>query len=71
MESFGPKDDKRGLGGSSICTDLKRQKRGNGTHACTTNGEVMLIRKGLGLGARLSFTSHTAMENRHGLCRPV
>lgn len=47
--------------------DFRGQKRSNATHASTTDPEARLARKGNGREARLSFTGHALMENRHGL----
>jgi transposase len=43
------------------------EKRKNETHASMTDPEAKLYRKGLGKEAKLSFTAHALMENRHGL----
>jgi transposase len=47
--------------------DFRGQKRSNATHASTTDPEARLARKGNGKEAKLSFTAHALMENRHGL----
>jgi IS5 family transposase len=43
------------------------EKRSNQTHASTTDPEARLARKGAGKEAKLSFSAHALMENRHGL----
>lgn len=43
------------------------QKRGNATHASTTDPEARLFRKGKGKEAKLSYMGHATTENRHGL----
>ena len=43
------------------------EKRSNETHASTTDPEAKLARKGLGKEAKLSYSAHALMENRHGL----
>jgi transposase len=43
------------------------EKRSNKTHQSTTDPEAMLCRKGKGKEAKLSYTGHVLMENRHGL----
>lgn len=68
MKSFRPKDDQRGPGGGNAWMDFKGEKRGNGTHASTTDPEAKLVRKGPGREARLCFAGHATMENRNGLC---
>jgi transposase len=47
------------------------EKRGNATHASTTDSEAKLARKGSGKEARLCFAGHVLMENRNGLCVDV
>jgi hypothetical protein len=44
------------------------EKRSNETHASTTDPEAKLARKGNGKEAKLCFSGHVLMENRHGLC---
>jgi transposase len=69
MKSFRPKD---GSGeppgpGRNGERDFHREKRGNATHASTTDPEAKLFRKGRGKEAKLCFMGHALMENRHGL----
>jgi transposase len=44
------------------------ERRGNATHASTTDPEAKLARKGAAHAAKLSYSAHVLMENRHGLC---
>lgn len=57
-----PPDDK---GNPSV--DFHGEKRGNATHASTTDPEAKLARKGHGKEAKLCFGAHALMENRNGL----
>jgi transposase len=68
-KSFRPKD---GSGppadpGRNGEQDFRGQKRGNETHASTTDGDARLYRKGRGKEAKLCFMGHALMENRNGL----
>jgi transposase len=47
--------------------DFHGQKRSNETHQSTTDSEAKLARKGDGKEAKLCFSGHALMENRHGL----
>ena len=47
--------------------DFTGQKRSNETHASTTDPEARLYRKSNGTEAKLCFTGHLLMDNRHGL----
>src|SRR5881398_1871630 len=47
--------------------DFHGEKRRNETHQSTTDPEALLARKGAGKEAKLSYTGHVLMENRHGL----
>lgn len=47
--------------------DFRGQKRCNHTHESTTDPEAKLCRKGSGKEAKLSYSAHALMENRHGL----
>jgi transposase len=62
LSSFRPKD---GSGGDG--TDFHGERRTNETHASTTEPDSLLLRKGPGKEAILSYTGHALMENRHGL----
>ena len=44
------------------------ERRTNATHQSTTDPEARLARKGAGKEAKLCFSGHVLMENRHGLC---
>lgn len=48
--------------------DFHGERRTNATHQSTTDPEARLLRKGLGKEAKLCFSGHVLMENRHGLC---
>lgn len=52
---------------SNPTVDFHGEKRSNVTHGSTTDPESMLMRKGLGKEAKLSFGAHALMENRNGL----
>jgi transposase len=43
------------------------ERRGNTTHASTTDPDARLARKGAGQEAKLGYTGHVLMENRNGL----
>lgn len=47
------------------------ETRTNATHASTTDPDARLARKGSGKEAKLSYTGHVLMENRHGLAVDV
>ena len=47
--------------------DFHGEKRKNDTHESTTDPEARLMRKGSGKEAKLSYSAHALMENRHGL----
>ena len=47
------------------------ERRANETHGSTTDPEARLARKGTGKEAKLSYTGHVLMENRHGLAVDV
>lgn len=47
--------------------DFSGTKRSNETHASTTDPEALLMRKGNGREAKLSYAAHALMENRNGL----
>ncbi len=48
--------------------DFHGDRRTNATHQSTTDPEARLARKGTGKEAKLCFSGHVLMENRHGLC---
>jgi transposase len=62
-KSFRPKDGSDDSDGG----DFRGKKRGNETHASTTDPDARLMRKGKGKEAKLSYQASTLMENRHGL----
>jgi transposase/IS5 family transposase len=71
LKSFAPKDGQRKKtdddpGNPSV--DFKGQKRSNATHQSTTDPEARLAKKAAGQEAKLSYSLHVLMENRHGLC---
>lgn len=47
------------------------EKRCNETHESTTDPDSRLYKKGDGQPARLCYSGHVLMENRHGLCVDV
>ena len=57
-----PPDDK-----GNPTVNFHGEKRGNATHASTTDPEAKLARKGPGKEAKLCYGAHALMENRHGL----
>jgi len=70
MKSFKPKDgssEEGPGGGRNAERDFRGEKRGNATHASTTDPEARLYRKSSGQAAKLCFMGHLLMENRHGL----
>ena len=68
LKSFRPKDQEGDNDGGNDGVDFHGQKRGNKTHQSTTDPEAMLYRKGNGQEARLCYSGHLLMDNRHGLC---
>lgn len=73
FKSFKRKDGEPPTPGSdgSGMVDFKGEKRSNATHRSTTDPEAKLMRKGNGQPAKLSYSRHVLMENRHGLCVDV
>ena len=47
--------------------NFRGEKRSNDTHASTTDPDARLARKGRGKEAKLAYSAHALMENRHGL----
>src|SRR5689334_18400279 len=47
------------------------EKRSNATHESITDPEAKLARKGNNQAAKLSYSAHVLMENRHGLCADI
>ena len=76
MKSFRPKDgsdEPPAGGGRNAEANFHGQKRSNETHACTTDPDARLYRKGPGKEAKLCFIGHGLMENRSrpsGRCLP-
>ncbi len=68
LKSFKPKGTPRGPSDGNGWADFQGQQRRNDTHASTTDPEAKLTRKGDGREAKLAFSGHATMENRHGLC---
>jgi transposase len=68
-KSFRPNDGSGALpdAGRNGEQDFRGQKRGNDTHASTTDPDAQLYRKGPGKEAKLCFMGHALMENRNGL----
>jgi transposase len=58
----GPPDDP-----GNPTVNFRGEKRSNETHESTTDPEAKLARKGDGKEAKLCFSAHALMENRHGL----
>jgi transposase len=73
MKSLKPKTAAAGgseppaSGGRNEEVDFRGEKRGNQTHASTSDPDAMLYRKGAGMEAKLCYIGHTLMENRNGL----
>lgn len=69
MKSFRRKDgnDEPPAPGRNGERNFHKDKRSNETHASTTDPDARLARKSNGEGAKLAFTGHLLMENRHGL----
>jgi transposase len=63
FKSFKAKDGSDDSDGSNF----HKQKRGNDTHASTTDPDCRLYRKADGREARLCYMGHALMENRNGL----
>ncbi len=69
-KSFKPKDAKAGKppedpGNPTV--DFTGQKRSNKTHRSTSDPEARLYRKSHGTEAKLCYSAHILMDNRHGL----
>jgi transposase len=63
FKSFKAKDGSDDSDGSNF----HKQKRGNDTHASTTDPDCRLYRKADGREAKLCYMGHALMENRNGL----
>ncbi len=72
LKSFRPKGEERsgdkdqGDPGNRW-VDFHGEKRSNETHESTTDPDSLLMRKGPGKEAKLSYGAHALMENRNGL----
>ena len=74
LKSFVPKDSGESDGDGdpgNPTVDFHGQKRRNDTHQSTTDAQARLYRKGQGKEAKLYFTAHALMENRHGLLSDI
>jgi hypothetical protein len=60
-------DDQTPRGGKNPSVNFKGQRRINDTHRSRTDPDALLARKGDGESARLAYTGHALMDNRHGL----
>ena len=69
MKSFRPKDGGDGppAPGRNGERDFRGERRGNATHASTTDPDARLYRKARGQAAKLCYMGHLLMENRSGL----
>jgi hypothetical protein len=69
MKSFRLKDgkDEPPDPGRNGERNFRGEKRSNATHASTTDPDARLARKSNGQEAKLGFTGHLLMENRHGM----
>ena len=65
LKSFRPKDEQ--ASDTNGWSDFRGCRRSNDTHSSKTDPEARLMRKGRGKEAKLSFSGHALMENRHGL----
>lgn len=74
LKSFVPKDGSSGQSDDdpgNPTVNFHGQKRSNATHQSITDPEARLYRKGGGREAKLYFTAHALMENRHGLLSDI
>jgi Transposase DDE domain len=69
MKSFRRKDgsDEPPAPGRNGERNFRKDQRSNETHASTTDPDARLARKSNGQEAKLAYTGHLLMENRHGL----
>jgi transposase len=73
LKSLRPREDNDdspappGSGGKNPDVDYHGERRGNQSHVSSTDPEALLMRKGAGKEAKLSFMGHVLMENRNGL----
>jgi transposase len=67
LKSFRPKDEgDQGPKDSNGWGDFSGQSRSNDTHESRTDPQAKLLKKGEGKEAKLCYTGHAVMENRHG-----
>jgi transposase len=76
LKSFRPREEPPNDGAppddpGNPTVNFHGEKRGNATHVSTTDPEAQLARKGAGKEAKLCYSAHVLMENRHGLCVDV
>lgn len=74
LKSFAPKNganDQSDDDPGNPTVNFHGHKRSNATHQSTTDPEARLYRKGQGKEAKLYFTAHALMENRHGLLSDI
>ena len=74
MKSFRPDnkkpEDRPGTGGGrNGWVDFSGEKRSNETHTSTTDPDAKLLKKGKGKEAKLCYSGHALMDNRHGILR--
>ena len=72
LKSLRPREEEEepgppATGGKNRDVDYHGEQRRNQTHVSSTDPEALLLRKGPGKEARLSFMGHVLMENRQGL----
>ena len=69
MKSFRRKDgqDEPPGPGRNGARNFRKERRSNETHASTTDPDARLARKSDGQEAKMAYTGHLLMENRHGL----
>ncbi len=72
LKSFRPKGEGPSQGSDkgdpgNRWVDFHGEKRSNDTHESTTDPDSLLMRKGPGKEAKLSYGAHALMENRNGL----
>lgn len=65
----GPSDPPEDPGNPSV--DFHGERRGNDTHASTTDPDAQRHRKGRGKEAKLAYLGHILLDNRHGLVANV
>jgi transposase len=72
QKSFRPKNGPpNDTPGKNPDVDFSQAPRRNETHASTTDPDARLYRKSLASEARLCYSAHVLMENRHGLVADI